>query len=572
MTGLSPVRGPAGLLPNQLLGVEDTWSKIIVYRGGYRSGKTGFLVAKGIDLGRRNWPHPILAIEPSYTMIRSVFVECAQDMCSDWKMPCLYSVSRKVLTIGRRYPVRIWCRSADKPRSLEGLTVAALLGDEWELWPIESLKVGMARVSVGPCQQIVLGGTPEGFGPGYQLIEENPRPGTRVIVSRTQDNFFVLEQNPDYADDMRTRLSEGEAAEKLEGVRTAPEGRVFTRFDRAVHCAFAAADVLIGHVEVWAGFNEGKMVWAFVVVEERRSAFHVIGEVVCKHTDSQAQAEVALDWLIAWHQRIGRSITRADLRRRRVPALCDAEGQERGARAPRSHIANLQEAGFQPLFPKRNPAPDDRVASIQKVLTEKRLTFDEVAAPYFTRCVSQIRKANDGGPMRDGDLELGAHVLGNGIMWHSPAFRPSTAFAEKAAARRWQDQRKKGSPAGDPSKGSPIRLDLVRTLPGILLNRMAKAAPGGKHAGNAVRDLGCSIADFVRHIEAQFVDGMTWENHGKHGWHLDHKRPLASFNLENHEQFLVAAHFTNYQPLWASDNLKKGVKWDGGLAPDERRR
>jgi hypothetical protein len=555
--GGAPRVGAAELLRNQRRGIRDRRSKILIYRGGYRSGKTGFLVAKAFDLGCEHWPHPVLAVEPSYTMIRSVFVEAAMRLCSLWRLRCHYSVSRKVLTIGDRNPVEIWCRSADKPRSLEGLTVGSLVGDEWELWPIESLKVAMARVSVGPLQQIVLGGTPEGYGPGYRLLEEKRAPGTRVIISRTTDNRFVMEQNPDYANDLRSRLSESEASEKIEGLRMAPEGRVFTRFDAAVHGSFAAADAKHGRIEVWCGFVEKKMVWAFVLVDLARAAFHICGEIVTEHTDSQAQSMKALHWLQAWFKEKGnRDISIASLRDMRIHAQCDAEGQNRTERAPRTHLVNLQEvAGFITDYPRKNPSIEDRVATTQKALAELRLTTDPKAAPFFTRCLAQLRKGDDGKPERDGDLEHGAHVIGNGVMWHKPSTRPATAFEEQRSAQLWAESKRKGSQAPQPPH-------MLRLLPQLLLNRMAKA---GRHSGNAVRDLGCSIPDFARHIEKQFTDGMTWENFGVRGWQLDHIRPLASFDLMNREQFKLAAHFSNYQPLWAHENKKKGVKWDGGL-------
>lgn len=75
--------------------------------------------------------------------------------------------------------------------------------------------------------------------------------------------------------------------------------------------------------------------------------------------------------------------------------------------------------------------------------------------------------------------------------------------------------------------------------------------------------LGCHLEEFVAHIEAQFEPGMTWDNWAKDGWHLDHERPLASFDLSDPEQVREAMHFSNFRPLWAADNLSKGAKWNG---------
>ena len=79
-------------------------------------------------------------------------------------------------------------------------------------------------------------------------------------------------------------------------------------------------------------------------------------------------------------------------------------------------------------------------------------------------------------------------------------------------------------------------------------------------SGSAVRDLGCSIEEFRTYIAAKFTEGMSWENYGK--WHLDHIKALSNFNLTDRKQFLQAAHYTNYQLLWAKDNIRKSNKTD----------
>jgi hypothetical protein len=69
--------------------------------------------------------------------------------------------------------------------------------------------------------------------------------------------------------------------------------------------------------------------------------------------------------------------------------------------------------------------------------------------------------------------------------------------------------------------------------------------------------LGCSFEEFKSYIESQFQEGMSWENQGE--WHLDHKTPISWAKSE--EMVLELNHYTNFQPLWAKDNLSKGNKW-----------
>ncbi|TPL42604.1 hypothetical protein [Mesorhizobium sp. B2-4-5] len=90
--------------------------------------------------------------------------------------------------------------------------------------------------------------------------------------------------------------------------------------------------------------------------------------------------------------------------------------------------------------------------------------------------------------------------------------------------------------------------------------RLRRVLGGQYKNGSAVSDLGCSIPEFKTYIEAKFLPGMSWENWAFDTWHLDHIKPLASFDLTDRAQFLQACHYTNMQPLWALDNMKKGAR------------
>jgi hypothetical protein len=69
-----------------------------------------------------------------------------------------------------------------------------------------------------------------------------------------------------------------------------------------------------------------------------------------------------------------------------------------------------------------------------------------------------------------------------------------------------------------------------------------------------------SKEDFVSYIESLFDEKMNWNNYGKKGWHIDHIKPVSSFNLNNLEECIECWSLKNLQPLWWIDNLKKGSK------------
>jgi hypothetical protein len=80
----------------------------------------------------------------------------------------------------------------------------------------------------------------------------------------------------------------------------------------------------------------------------------------------------------------------------------------------------------------------------------------------------------------------------------------------------------------------------------------------GKHIGKKTKDIvGLEYEEFKTYISDKFTEGMNWENYGE--WHLDHIKPLCE--AKNEEEVLKLNYYTNLQPLWAEDNLKKNRKY-----------
>ena len=93
-----------------------------------------------------------------------------------------------------------------------------------------------------------------------------------------------------------------------------------------------------------------------------------------------------------------------------------------------------------------------------------------------------------------------------------------------------------------------------------LRSRLNLALKGSLKSESTETLLGCTFDNARAHIEAQFTKGMSWDNHGRHGWHIDHITPCASFDLSIAEQQRQCFHYTNLQPLWAEDNISKSDK------------
>lgn len=101
-------------------------------------------------------------------------------------------------------------------------------------------------------------------------------------------------------------------------------------------------------------------------------------------------------------------------------------------------------------------------------------------------------------------------------------------------------------------------LYLKERLTNNIRSRVSKIVSGSVKGSSAIKDLGCSIDELKSHLESKFQEEMSWDNYGD--WHIDHIKPLSSFDLTDLIQFKQACHYTNLQPLWAKDNLEKGSK------------
>lgn len=105
---------------------------------------------------------------------------------------------------------------------------------------------------------------------------------------------------------------------------------------------------------------------------------------------------------------------------------------------------------------------------------------------------------------------------------------------------------------------SDFRYKMMKLLRGRLTG--AIKAQGFRKNSKTMDLIGCSIDFLKNHLQAQFKDGMNWDNHGLKGWHIDHITACANFDLSKEEDQKKCFHYTNLQPLWWHENIKKSNK------------
>jgi hypothetical protein len=91
-------------------------------------------------------------------------------------------------------------------------------------------------------------------------------------------------------------------------------------------------------------------------------------------------------------------------------------------------------------------------------------------------------------------------------------------------------------------------------------NRLKQATPRSKRY---IPELGCTRWQARKHIERQWLPGMSWDNHGG-VWEIDHIIPASRFDVRDPLQQLQMCHYTNLQPMWRRDNRRKLNRIESG--------
>lgn len=379
----------ADCLPAQREFLEDEEHRILGYIGGFGSGKSYALAAKLIFLGLKNPGQTLMAVEPSFPMIRTVLVPAMDAALEQWGIEYTYRASpqpeyRLALPTG---PVVILCQSALNYQRIRGQNIAAACWDEADTLNADvAQKAGemlLARMRTGQINQLAIASTPEGFRYCYRQFKEQPGPDKRQITVNTMDNphlppEFVPSLERNYPSQLIAAYLRGEYV-NLASCSLYPE------FDRSLNYT-ETQPTLQDTVFVGVDLNVGNCVTQHLV--RRGDEFHFFAERVYRDTQQIAQG---LKEMYPEHFRRGQLVL--------IP---DAASKQRAtAAAQESDLGILKRAGHQVKVQQSNPVIQDRVNALNSLIEQRKIKVGN-GCKHLIRTFEQHAYDENGRPEKGG--------------------------------------------------------------------------------------------------------------------------------------------------------------------------
>jgi len=379
----------ADLLPAQREFIDDTDHRIVGYIGGFGSGKSFALAAKAITLGLLNPGTTAMIAEPSFPMIRTVFIPAMDLALEQWGIDYDFRVSPQPeytlkLPTGN---VKLLAQSAENWQRVRGQNISFVLWDEADTSPVDTAqKAGemfLARMRTGKVNQLALASTPEGFRYCYRQFVEQASDDKRLIRVRSMDNPHLPK---DFVESLRRNYPAQLINAYLEGhfVNLA-SCAIYPEFDRSLNYTDAQPTPL-DTIYIGIDINVGNCVTQHLV--RRGDEFHFFAEAVYRDTQQIAQG---LKELYPEHFRAGQLVL--------IP---DAASKQRStAAAQESDLGILKKAGHTVSPQQSNPLVQDRVNAVNMLIEQRKVRVGN-GCKHLIRTFEQHAYDDRGKPEKGG--------------------------------------------------------------------------------------------------------------------------------------------------------------------------
>lgn len=184
------------LLNHQYEVLADTTTKIIGLVGGYGNGKTYTACRKAIQLSYLNAGFTGIITEPTYPMLRDIFIPEMKLALDEWGIKYKFNASNSIFLLDiNGKETKLICMSMENVERLVGINAAFVICDEFDTSKAEiaykAFNKLLGRLRSGNVRQFIITTTPEGFRATYKIFITEKSDNKRLIKAKTSDNKYL---------------------------------------------------------------------------------------------------------------------------------------------------------------------------------------------------------------------------------------------------------------------------------------------------------------------------------------------------------------------------------------------
>lgn len=368
------------LLNHQYEVLEDTTTEIIGLVGGYGNGKTYTACRKAIQLSYLNPSYTGIVTEPTFPMLRDIFIPEMKLALEEWGVPYKFNASNSIFLLDiNGQETKILCMSMENVERLIGVNAAWVICDEFDTskasLAYKAFMKLLGRLRAGIVRQFVIFTTPEGFKATYRIFVTEMDDTKRLIKAKTTDNKYLPK-------DFVERLKKQYPPQLLEAYLNGEfvnltTGTIFSYFNREKH-HIDIVDDGVGAILISQDFNIGGSI---------SCVYKMIGNILVQvdEFESYDTREIVQNIKRRYPNRI-------------IEIYPDASGANRKTSSSESDLDILRNAGFSVYVNNRNPSVRDRITISNNCFDKNIVKINTIKCPKTTQAYEQHSYKENGEP------------------------------------------------------------------------------------------------------------------------------------------------------------------------------
>lgn len=374
------------LLNHQYEVLADTETKIIGLVGGYGNGKTYTACRKAIQLSFLNAGFTGIITEPTYPMLRDIFIPEMKQALEEWGIKYKFNASNSIFLLDiNGKETKLICMSMENVERLVGINASFVICDEFDTSKPEiaykAYNKLLGRLRSGNVRQFIITTTPEGFRATYRIFVEEKSDNKRLIKAKTSDNKYLP---PDFIETLEQQYPPNLLKAYLDGeFINLTSGTIFDYFDRKRH----NTDIIENDSEalyVSQDFNIGGCISTVYV---KRLINGIVKLIQVYEIESYDTKAIITNIKHTYPNRV-------------INIYPDASSNSRKTSASETDLQMLRGAGFNVFVNGRNPSARDRIVITNNCFDKDIVLVNVNRCPKTAKAYEQHSYDEKGQPMK----------------------------------------------------------------------------------------------------------------------------------------------------------------------------